>query len=55
MQNTTHPSEKTKALFGIPTDLTVENIAQISISLTQLLADVFALYLKTKSFHFIAG
>jgi len=51
MQNAIHPSEKTKAAFRIPTDLTVDKIEQISSSLTQLLADVFALYLKTKSFH----
>jgi len=51
MQNATHSSEKTKAPFRIPTDLTAEEVAQISSSLTQLLADVFALYLKTKSFH----
>ena len=51
MQNATHLSEKTKAPFRIPTDLTAEKVAQISSSLTLLLADVFALYLKTKSFH----
>jgi starvation-inducible DNA-binding protein len=51
MQNAIHSSEKTKAAFRIPTDLTVDKIEQISSSLTQLLADVFALYLKTKSFH----
>jgi starvation-inducible DNA-binding protein len=51
MQNATHPSETTKAPFQIPTDLAIEKAAQISSSLTQLLADVFALYLKTKSFH----
>ena len=51
MQNATHLSEKTKAPFRSPTDLTAEKVAQISSSLTQLLADVFALYLKTKSFH----
>ena len=51
MQNAIHPSEKTKAAFRIPTDLPVDKIEQISSSLTQLLADVFALYLKTKSFH----
>jgi len=51
MQTATHLSEKTKAPFRIPTDLTAEKVAQISSSLTQLLADVFALYLKTKSFH----
>ena len=51
MQKATHLSETTKAPFRIPTDLTAEKVAQISSSLTQLLADVFALYLKTKSFH----
>src|SRR6266478_3646463 len=51
MQNATHLSEKTKAPFRNPIDLTAEKVAQISSSLTQLLADVFALYLKTKSFH----
>jgi starvation-inducible DNA-binding protein len=51
MQKATHLSETTKAAFRIPTDLTAEKVAQISSSLTQLLADVFALYLKTKSFH----
>jgi len=51
MQNATHLSEKTKATFRSPTDLTAEKVAQISSSLTHLLADVFVLYLKTKSFH----
>src|SRR5258705_4649005 len=51
MQNATHLSEKPEAPFRIPTDLTAEKVAQISSSLTLLLADVFALYLKTKSFH----
>lgn len=51
MQNAIHPSENTKAPFRILTDLTGEKTEQISSSLTQLLADVFALYLKTKSFH----
>src|SRR6266850_2825871 len=51
MQNATHLSEKTKAPFGIQTDLTAEKVAQISSSLTELLADVFVLYLKTKNFH----
>jgi len=51
MQNATHLSEKTKAPFRSPTDLTAEKVAQISSSLTKLLADVFVLYLKTKSFH----
>ncbi|MFZ0519805.1 MAG: DNA starvation/stationary phase protection protein [Candidatus Acidiferrales bacterium] len=35
----------------IPTDLTPNGVAEISASLRQMLADVFALYVKTKNFH----
>jgi starvation-inducible DNA-binding protein len=35
----------------IPTDLSPAAVAAISETLRQLLADVFALYVKTKSFH----
>jgi starvation-inducible DNA-binding protein len=34
-----------------PTDLDRKDVNEISTSLRQLLADVFALYLKTKNFH----
>jgi len=34
-----------------PTGLTTEASSEISVSLTILLADVFALYIKTKNFH----
>jgi starvation-inducible DNA-binding protein len=34
-----------------PTDLTRDAVAEVSAELRQLLADVFALYLKTKNFH----
>ena len=34
-----------------PTDLNQKGVAEITASLKQLLADVFALYLKTKNFH----
>src|SRR5436189_2820757 len=34
-----------------PTDLDRKGVTEISSSLRQLLADVFALYLKTKNFH----
>ena len=44
-------SEYTKGNLIVPTDLKREGVAQISESLNLLLADVFALYLKTKSFH----
>jgi starvation-inducible DNA-binding protein len=40
-----------KPFSEISTDLNVEGVAQISGALRQLLADVFALYLKTKNFH----
>jgi starvation-inducible DNA-binding protein len=36
---------------SVATDLTSEATAQISAALRPLLADVFCLYLKTKSFH----
>ena len=34
-----------------PTDLTQEGVEKITNELRQLLADVFALYVKTKNFH----
>lgn len=34
-----------------PADLTSAAVAAISISMQQLLADIFALYVKTKNFH----
>jgi starvation-inducible DNA-binding protein len=40
-------SDHTRAL----SDLTLEGVEQISGSLRELLADVFALYVKTKNFH----
>jgi starvation-inducible DNA-binding protein len=51
MQTVTQLSEKTTGNFIIPTDLKREGAAQIVEALNLLLADVFALYLKTKSFH----
>ena len=51
MQTVTQPGEKAKGDFVVPTDLNREGVAQIAESLNLLLADVFALYLKTKSFH----
>lgn len=35
----------------IPTDLSPHGVVEISAELRQLLADTFALYLKTKNFH----
>jgi starvation-inducible DNA-binding protein len=37
--------------FNTPTDLSRDAVVEISTSLRELLADVFALYLKTKNFH----
>ena len=51
MQTVTQLNEKMKGILIVPTDLNREGVAEISESLNLLLADVFALYLKTKSFH----
>ena len=42
---------ETTTLSKAPTGLSNEAVARISESLHQLLADVFSLYIKTKSFH----
>src|ERR1700726_2138012 len=39
------------APLGTPTDLATNAVQDISGALTILLADVFALYIKTKNFH----
>ena len=36
---------------GTPTDLSGDSVEEISSNLRRLLADVFALYVKTKNFH----
>jgi len=51
MQTVTQLSENMKGNLLVPTDLKPEGVAQIAESLNLLLADIFALYLKTKSFH----
>jgi starvation-inducible DNA-binding protein len=40
-----------KNILETPTDLDRKGVSEISTSLRQLLADVFALYVKTKNFH----
>ena len=40
-----------KRMPETPTDLSGDAVVEISRALRQLLADVFALYLKTKNFH----
>jgi starvation-inducible DNA-binding protein len=49
--NFTDVKVRRKAPLDTPTDLTPNATRDISGALTTLLADVFALYLKTKSFH----
>ncbi|HEY2352500.1 MAG TPA: DNA starvation/stationary phase protection protein [Candidatus Acidoferrum sp.] len=43
--------EKPRAMPEIPTDLSREGVTEITTQLRRLLADAFALYLKTKNFH----
>lgn len=43
--------EKHHVTQNIPTDLSREGVVEITKDLRQLLADTFALYLKTKNFH----
>jgi len=45
------PAKGMPAGLNTPTDLSPAAVAAISETLRQLLADVFALYLKTKNFH----
>jgi starvation-inducible DNA-binding protein len=44
-------NHKERKALETPTDLSREGVAEISSELRKLLADVFALYLKTKNFH----
>jgi len=48
---TTPAQEKRQAMHEIPTGLNREGVAEITAALRRLLADTFALYLKTKNFH----
>ena len=47
----THTNGGPAAALEVPTDLSESAVEQISGSLRELLADVFALYVKTKNFH----
>lgn len=47
----TQAKEKSHTMDQISTDLNRQGVAEITASLRQLLADTFALYLKTKNFH----
>ncbi|HXZ81853.1 MAG TPA: DNA starvation/stationary phase protection protein [Terriglobales bacterium] len=43
--------ERHLAVLETPTDLNHRGVTEIAAALRQLLADVFALYMKTKNFH----
>jgi len=47
----TQPKRKETNTHATTSDLSRDGVVEISSSLRQLLADVFALYLKTKNFH----
>jgi starvation-inducible DNA-binding protein len=48
---TLEPRQKVAAALDTPTDLPNDAIKAISTALNAILADAFALYLKTKNFH----
>ena len=49
--NKAKPSKHTEEKLGTPTDLGADAVKDVSAALSGLLADVFAIYLKTKNFH----
>jgi starvation-inducible DNA-binding protein len=51
MPNHTHAKEAKTARLAVPDGFSQDKIDNISSVLNALLADVFALYLKTKNFH----
>ena len=51
MSKTSNKSDKVAPELDTPTDLPQSAVDKISTSLNTLLADAFALYLKTKNFH----
>lgn len=46
-----NPQTKTASNLDTPTDLTDEAVSELSDALNGVLADTFALFLKTKNFH----
>ena len=48
---TLEPQSKIAAPLDTPTDLSDAAVREVSAALNRLLADTFALYLKTKNFH----
>lgn len=47
----TQAKERPQVMLDIPTDLNRDGVSEITTELRRLLADAFALYLKTKNFH----
>jgi len=45
------PRRKISPALDTPTDLSDEAVRELSAKLNEILADAFALYLKTKNFH----
>ncbi len=46
-----HPNRKVAPSLDTPTDLSETAVRALSVKLNEILADAFALYLKTKNFH----
>jgi len=46
-----HVGAETRRALATPTDLSAEAVRDISGAMNAIMADVFALYLKTKNFH----
>ena len=51
MSKASNKSDRTSPDLDTPTDLSPDGVNKISTALNTLLADAFALYLKTKNFH----
>jgi len=51
MSNANEPIERQKAPLTTPSDIDAKAVRDIAGALNALLADAFALYLKTKNFH----
>ena len=51
MSNNAECKTLQKAPLATPSDIDAQSVIEISATLNTLLADVFALYLKTKNFH----
>jgi starvation-inducible DNA-binding protein len=51
MVKTPKPKDRRRAPLATPTDLAQDAVAEIAGAMNAILADAFALYLKTKNFH----